>query len=135
VETDPDNKAGRRLLNLGHMIGGAAEQYYNFNDAKLTHGEGTAVGMYLTTKRSEMLGVTKRGTAARIEYVLRALGLPTELDIPADGLLPYLAYDKHMADDVIRLPVLEEIGKGVLREVTKEEIEKIHAHAMSSAKK
>ena len=66
VEIDPEDKGERRILDFGHTLGGAAERYYRFNDLRLTHGEATAAGMYMITSASEILGLTKRGTAERI---------------------------------------------------------------------
>ncbi len=114
VEIDPYDKGDRRILDFGHTLGGAAERYYRFNDLKLTHGEATAAGMYMITNASEILGLTKRGTAARIEYVLKSIGLPVSLDIPRDILVSLVGQGKNVKGDKIETPLLLEIGKGYL---------------------
>lgn len=121
VEIDPTGKKERKLLDFGHRIGGAIESSVRYDDAKITHGEATAVGMYLTTKRSELLGYTTRGTTERLEYVLKSLALPTSTSVPTDILAAALAKDKHVKDGRLSLTMIEEIGKGFIKDVAVEE--------------
>ena len=65
VESDEKDKGERMLLNFGHTLGHAIEQYYNYT--KYTHGEAVAIGMYEITKISEAKGLTVKGTAERIK--------------------------------------------------------------------
>ena len=58
VENDEKDKGERMLLNFGHTLGHAIEQYYNYT--KYSHGEGVAIGMYVISKISEEKGLTKR---------------------------------------------------------------------------
>ena len=44
VERDEKDKGERMLLNFGHTLGHAIEQYYNYS--KYTHGVAVAIGMY-----------------------------------------------------------------------------------------
>ncbi len=117
VEIDPTGKKERRLLDFGHRIGGAIENALRYDDAKTTHGEATAVGMYLTTKRSELLGLTQRGTLERMEYVLKSLGLPTSTKIAPDILAAAMAKDKHVKDGALTITMIEKIGKGFLKDI------------------
>ena len=48
VEKDEKDTGERMLLNFGHTIGHAIEQYYKYS--KYTHGEAVAIGMYEITK-------------------------------------------------------------------------------------
>lgn len=114
VEIDPEDKGERRILDFGHTLGGAAERYYRFNDLRLTHGEATAAGMYMITSASEILGLTKRGTAERIKYVLQSIGLPINLDVPRDILVSLLEHGKNVKDEKIETPLVLEIGKGYI---------------------
>ena len=84
------------------------------NDLRLTHGEATAAGMYMITSASEILGLTKRGTAERIKYVLQSIGLPTNLDVPRDILVSLLEHGKNVKDEKIETPLVLEIGKGYI---------------------
>lgn len=125
VEADPADKKERRILDFGHAIGRAAESYYRFDDQTLTHGEATAAGMYMMTTASEMLGLTEKGTAERIEKVLKFLGLPTSLDIPAKDLGMLIEANGRFGKDTGEIPLLMEIGKGYLY---KGDIEKIRKY-------
>lgn len=113
VEIDPEDKGERRILDFGHTLGSAAERYYRFNDLRLTHGEATAAGMYMITSASEILGLTKRGTAERIKYVLQSIGLPINLDVPRDILVSLLEHGKNVKDEKIETPLVLEIGKDI----------------------
>ena len=113
IEMDPRGKGERRILDFGHLIGRAAERYYRFNDQKITHGEATAAGMYMITKASEMFGLTKQGTAQRIAYVLKSVGLPAGLDIPPDALSSLIEENDRFGKGN-EIPLILEIGKGYL---------------------
>lgn len=122
VEKDPLAKAERRVLDFGHTIGGAIERRYRHDDMTVTHGEATAIGMYLMTKRSEILGLTKRGTADRLEYVLKALSLPTHTDLTEEQLLLAMHQDKKIHDNLIDISLLKEIGEGYVKTVLFDEL-------------
>ena len=68
VENDEKDKGERMLLNFGHTLGHAIEQYYNYT--KYSHGEGVAIGMYVISKISEEKGLTKKGTSQKIKNIL-----------------------------------------------------------------
>ena len=120
VEIDPTGKKERRLLDFGHTIGGAIERCCRYDDKTITHGEATAIGMYLVTKRAELLGLTTRG----LEYVLKSLSLPTETHIAPEILAADMAKSKHVKEGKLQLALMKEIGQGFLKEVTVEELAK-----------
>lgn len=122
VELDPKDRGERRILDLGHTIGHAIERYYRYDDNEITHGEATALGMYLITKRSELLGLTKRGTAERLCYVLKSIGLPTEPGVTSDKLSAYIRLDKRIKGDQIEIALLKEIGEGYIYSVPMKEV-------------
>lgn len=124
VETDPMDQGPRRLLDFGHTIGGAIEKCYRYNDDKVTHGEATAIGMYMVTKRAELLGLTKEGTTARLEYVLKSLSLPTSTKIAPDILAAALEKDKKIKGGCIDLALMKDIGQGFLEKTSLEELKK-----------
>lgn len=124
VEIDPTGKKERRLLDFGHTIGGAIERCCRYDDKTITHGEATAIGMYLVTKRAELLGLTTRGTTSRLEYVLKSLSLPTETHIAPEILAADMARSKHVKEGKLQLALMKEIGQGFLKEVTVEELAK-----------
>jgi 3-dehydroquinate synthase len=82
VRADEREAGLRKTLNFGHTLGHALELA---SDYALLHGEAVAVGMVLEARLAERIGVAERGTAAEIERVVRAAGLPSA--VPA-GLAP-----------------------------------------------
>ena len=124
VEIDPMDQGPRRLLDFGHTIGGAIEKCYRYNDDKITHGEATAIGMYMVTKRAELLGLTNEGTTARLEYVLKSLSLPTTTKIAPDILAAALEKDKKIKAGHIDLALLHTIGDGFLENISVDELRK-----------
>ncbi len=125
VEMDPFSKKERRILDFGHTIGGAIERCARYDDREVTHGEATAIGMYLITKRAELEGFTKRDTTARLEYVLKSLSLPTETSIPSPILWESIRqHDKKMKDGNIDVALIHEIGEGYLKTLPLEDFKK-----------
>ena len=122
MEIDPFSKGERRILDFGHTIGGAIERCLRYNDSEITHGEATAIGMYLITRRSELEGLTKRGTTSRLEYVLKSLSLPVSTTVPYDILYEAVKHDKKIKGDVIQITLIKEIGKGFLYTLPVKEI-------------
>lgn len=109
VAQDEHDTGLRMTLNFGHTIGHAVETCQHY--AGLSHGEAVALGMAVMTRLTERRGMTAPGTAARLEKLLTALGLPTQLpDIPTDDLLTAMGMDKKAAGKALRVIVLDEIG-------------------------
>jgi shikimate kinase/3-dehydroquinate synthase len=98
---DPYERSGRReILNLGHTFGHALEAA---SDYRLSHGEAVALGL----------------TAA---LRLSGLGMAEVLDVhpvrvDRERAWDALQRDKKVRDGKIRLVLLEELGKPVVREV------------------
>ena len=78
--------------------------------------------MYLITRRSELEGLTKRGTTSRLEYVLKSLSLPVSTTVPYDILYEAVKHDKKIKGDVIQITLIKEIGKGFLYTLPVKEI-------------
>ncbi len=112
VEEDEFDTGLRTLLNFGHTFGHAIEQYYGYG--RYTHGEGVAIGMHRLTLRTEAMGLTARGTAARLAAALRKYALPLETEADRDSLLAVMARDKKKKGSSMTLVVLEKIGSGRL---------------------
>jgi len=62
-------------MMLGHHLGHVIETAQRYRG--LLHGEAIGVGMLLTTRLGEALGMTARGTSERIENCLNLYRLPT----------------------------------------------------------
>lgn len=108
VEEDEFDTGERLLLNFGHTMGHAIEQYYQYK--RESHGEAVAIGMYQITKIAEEKGLTKSGEAERIRKVLEAYHLPVEAGIPMEELTGAMKLDKKNLDNVLKVVLIHEIG-------------------------
>ena len=108
VERDEKDKGERMLLNFGHTLGHAIEQYYNYS--KYTHGVAVAIGMYEITKISEEKGFTKKGSAEKIKEILKKNKLPYEMDINMGEVIHSIELDKKNLGNDLNLILLKEIG-------------------------
>lgn len=116
VEKDEKDTGERMLLNFGHTIGHAIEQYYKYS--KYTHGEAVAIGMYEITKLSEELGITKNGTVDIIKDILIKYQLPYELTIDIEEILETMKLDKKNLGNSLNLIFLKEIGESFIYKTT-----------------
>lgn len=118
VENDEKDKGERMLLNFGHTLGHAIEQYYNYT--KYSHGEGVAIGMYVISKISEEKGLTKKGTSQRIKDILVKYNLPYELDVNIEETLEAINLDKKKLGNDLNVIILKEIGSSEIYKTTAE---------------
>ncbi|MGN0780030.1 MAG: 3-dehydroquinate synthase [Aristaeellaceae bacterium] len=110
VAQDETDTGLRMTLNFGHTIAHAVETCQHY--AGLRHGEAVALGMAVITRLTEARGMTAPGTSARLEQLLRMLGMPMALpDIPEDALIAAMGMDKKNAGNSLRIIVLDEIGR------------------------
>ena len=108
VERDEKDKGERMLLNFGHTLGHAIEQYYNYS--KYTHGVAVAIGMYEITKISEEKGFTKKGSSEQIKEILIKNNLPYEMDVKMEDVIHGIELDKKNLGNDLNLILLKEIG-------------------------
>ncbi|MCY6369993.1 3-dehydroquinate synthase [Clostridium ganghwense] len=121
VEKDEKDTGDRMLLNFGHTIGHAIEKYFNFE--KYTHGEAVALGMYAITKKSEDMGITKKGTCENIKHILKKYKLQYKINFEdKDKILEAINLDKKNKGEFINVILLNYIGEGVIKKINKEEI-------------
>lgn len=118
VENDEKDRGERMLLNFGHTLGHAIEQYYNYT--KYSHGEGVAIGMYVISKISEEKGLTKKGTSQRIKDILVKYNLPYELDVNIEETLEAINLDKKKLGNDLNVIILKEIGNSEIYKTTAE---------------
>ena len=109
VEKDERDTGERMLLNFGHTIGHAIEQYYNYS--KYTHGEAVAIGMYEITKISEASGETEAGTSEKIKDILIKYNLPYKLDVDLSEISEAISLDKKNLGKKLNLIFISKIGK------------------------
>lgn len=121
VEKDEKDNNERMILNFGHTLGHAIEKYYNFE--KYTHGEAVALGMYIVTKKSEEMNLTKKGTAELIGKALSKHNLEHEIYLEDRGsILKAISLDKKSKGEFIDIILLKDIGESFIYKIKKEEI-------------
>ena len=111
VVAQDEKDAGLRMtLNFGHTIAHAVETCQHYTG--LRHGEAVALGMHVITRLTEQKGLTAPGTAERLGALLRQLDRPMKIpDSPENDLIAAMGMDKKSAGQVLRVIVLNEIGK------------------------
>lgn len=109
VQEDEFDTGERLLLNFGHTLAHAIEQYYHYK--RESHGEAVAIGMYQITQISEEWGLTKSGQAKRIRKMLEAYKLPTSAGIPMVELREAMRLDKKNLNDELKIVLLDKIGE------------------------
>lgn len=108
VEHDQFDKGERMLLNFGHTLAHAIEQYYHYE--RESHGEAVAIGMYQISRLAEEISLSARGTSERILKVLKQYGLPYESGLLLEDLLSAISKDKKNLNQKLNLVFLKEIG-------------------------
>jgi 3-dehydroquinate synthase len=112
VAADEHEVGGERaVLNFGHTVGHALEAVSDYR--RYLHGEAVAVGMVAAARVSHALDICDADVGARIERLLRELGLPTA--VPSELRTPALAAamqrDKKARGGRIRFVAVESIGR------------------------
>ncbi|MCG8588646.1 MAG: 3-dehydroquinate synthase [Proteobacteria bacterium] len=122
VVSRDEREAGlRMLLNFGHTLAHAVETLSGYR--RVLHGEAVAMGMVFAARRSVDLGLAPASAAERVEALLAAAGLPTELpEWPRGAYLKALRVDKKKQDARIRFVVLRGLGKADTVPLTPAEI-------------
>ena len=108
VARDEFDRGDRRYLNFGHTIGHAAERCSGYT---LPHGYAVAMGMAAISRAAESFGISEKGTAERIEKMLKRYGLPTEINFARDDMLDAMLSDKKSDGSSVALIVPERIGR------------------------
>lgn len=118
VEKDEKDFNERILLNFGHTLGHAIEQYYDYK--KYSHGQAVAIGMVQLTKISEEAGLTKSKTSLKIIKLCEKYGLPTSSNLFTKDLIKAIDYDKKNINSLLNLVLLKEIGNSYIYKTTKQ---------------
>lgn len=118
VQQDEFEKGDRKLLNFGHTLGHALENQY-----ELSHGQAISIGMAYASVISEKLIGFK--DANRVEKLLLRYGLPTFVQFEKESVFEVLKMDKKRERKDINYVLLEKIGKGVIRTISLDQLEKI----------
>lgn len=113
VKEDERESNIRALLNYGHTIGQALENYYDYS---WLHGEAISIGMIAATQ----IAIRQLGydvDLPRIQRLLEAFQLPTSLPEKVDGktLLAAVNRDKKVRAGQLVMVFPEKIGRAVIR--------------------
>lgn len=122
VERDEKEHGERALLNFGHTAGHAIEKLHNFTT--ISHGEAIGIGMVLISKAGERNGITKSGTAERIENILIKNNLLTEDSHSLSDIISAMNADKKRTGDSINFTLIHSIGDSYNQKIKYEDIPK-----------
>ncbi len=130
-EDEREEKGKRQVLNFGHTIGHAIEGATGYN--KYSHGEAVSLGMIAAARISKKLGLTNEDLVKRIIELLKAIGLPVEVEaVDEDKFWDVLYRDKKIRAGGLNFILPRDMGnvfltsevpikviKEVLREIQK----------------
>lgn len=108
VERDQFDFGDRLLLNFGHTLAHAIEQYYHYE--KYSHGEAVAIGMVQLTKIAEENNLSPVGTSDIIKKICVKYNLPVVSNLKTADLLNAISLDKKNINKKLSLVLLKEIG-------------------------
>jgi len=109
VAGDEREQGRRALLNLGHTFGHAIENAMGYGE--WLHGEAVGAGMAMAARFSQRLGWLAPADVARVEQLLRRMGLPVAAPrLDAEGFLAAMAADKKVLAGQVRLVLLRALG-------------------------
>lgn len=107
VENDELDKGERMLLNFGHTLGHAVENYTGYGT--YSHGAAVSIGMCCITAWSEKTGITQKGTCAALKALCEKYGLPTHIDnLPL--MVSAALHDKKRSGNMISVVLIKGMG-------------------------
>jgi 3-dehydroquinate synthase len=111
VESDETEGGYRAILNFGHTIGHAIETLTEYR--RLLHGEAVGIGMICAARLSRAVASLSRADVDRLERLLHAFGVPTQVpaDLRRDQIALAIEADKKASGGKIQFVCLESIGK------------------------
>lgn len=122
VVNDETDRGERMLLNFGHTIGHAVENYYGYGT--LSHGAAVAIGMCIMTEYAEKMGYTEKGTLEIIKSLNEKYNLPTECE-HRKSLITAATHDKKRVGDSINIVLVKKMGEGYYTKVPKDTLSEI----------
>ncbi len=112
VEEDENDTGIRMILNFGHTLGHAYERAGNYEI--WTHGQAVSAGMVLACQLGATFGVTPSEVFPRLETVLKAYHLPTNIPCTMEDYTSAIGLDKKGAGSQITLILLKQLGEATL---------------------
>lgn len=121
VKDERDNGL-RKILNLGHTIGHAEEEFSGFS---VSHGQCVVKGIIAVLNYCTLKGLCKEETKIEIISVVESYAFDYGLNIKRDQLVKFLIKDKKVFGNKITIAVIKGIGDVVLKEVFLDNLEEI----------
>lgn len=111
VLVDEFDYGKRQLLNFGHTIGHAIEQYSNY---QLLHGEAIAVGMVKMSQDKDYLN--------DLLLILKKYNLPSSYDYDEEIIYNIISTDKKANGNKLNIILVESPGNGFIKEINVSDI-------------
>lgn len=118
VESDELDKGERMILNFGHTVGHAIE---NYMDYQLTHGKCVGIGMAVITKAAAEAGLCDASIHRAVMEALEANQMPTHLDIDYDIACNACLNDKKRSSNTLKCVLIRSIGDCYIHSMPAEE--------------
>lgn len=118
VSRDEKESNERMKLNFGHTIGHSIEKV-----EKINHGKAVAIGMVIATRLSIEKGLLKEPEGNRLIRLIEKFGLPITRKLKVEQIIDAVRKDKKRSNDLIKMCLLESIGKAKIQEVEINELE------------
>ena len=112
VCNDEFEKGERKLLNFGHTLGHAIENFY-----KIPHGNAVSIGMVAACKISETINGFAPTGSQRVIDLLKKYGLPVDLKFDNDEIWKALLMDKKKSGTSMNFILLNKIGDAVIKPI------------------
>ena len=112
VSMDEKDTGIRRILNFGHTIGHALENYYGYN--QLRHGEAVAYGILCSSWISHKNGKISNNEWNTIKTMVRELALPKIPSLDSNKILNIIKHDKKIKSGELHFILLNGIGNAVI---------------------
>ena len=116
VSKDEREGGLRAILNFGHTVGHAIETIENYTRR---HGEAVAIGMVYASRLALRTGLCDATVPERVEKLIRAYGLPTDLSAlshrpSATALMDTMQVDKKAEGGKVKFVLPKKIGEAVI---------------------
>lgn len=120
VEKDEHDTGERMLLNFGHTLGHAVENWMQYQQR---HGQCVAVGMVMIVRAQVAAGLLSAAVLERLLQVCQKYGLPISCPARWEDLFEICRQDKKNTAKDIRVILLRDIGDSYIQKFSFQEFE------------
>lgn len=120
VQKDEKEADLRKILNFGHTIGHAIERHKS-----ILHGEAVGLGMLLAARFSHVQGILSSSEVDRVEQLVLAAGLPTEMKLDPEEIYQNIRKDKKKSGGDVHFVLLKGLGSTIIRPIPLAELKSI----------